>query len=317
MAITKRPDGRYLLSVRVNGVQHRRICKTRSAAVRLESELSLVASSSYDDFKLSEVCQLWFDYFGSNLKDGKRRLAKLIMISEAMGDLRVNRLHASHYLSFRKKRLDEGITPNTCNHDLAYLKTVFNKFKKMGYLSQNPFADIPLLSIDQRLLAYLTPYQIKRLLVASRQSTNESLYPVVYLCFSTGCRWSEAEKLKFSQLQNETVTFIKTKSGKNRTVPLKPEFYKYLASRPALPNGRIFANCLSAFRFAVKRSKIVLPAGQSSHILRHTFASHFIMNGGDILTLQKILGHSDVKVTMIYAHLSPGHLKDALKYSPV
>ena len=44
------------------------------------------------------------------------------------------------------------------------------------------------------------------------------------------------------------------------------------------------------------------------HTLRHTFASHFIMAGGNILTLQKILGHSDVKMTMIYAHLAPDYL---------
>jgi hypothetical protein len=41
------------------------------------------------------------------------------------------------------------------------------------------------------------------------------------------------------------------------------------------------------------------------HALRHTFASHFMMSGGNILTLQKLLGHADLKMTMVYAHLSP------------
>ena len=57
--------------------------------------------------------------------------------------------------------------------------------------------------------------------------------------------------------------------------------------------------------------------GQSTHILCHTFASHFIANGGNILTLQKILGHSDLKMTMRYAHLAPNHLKDVLRFNPV
>ena len=47
------------------------------------------------------------------------------------------------------------------------------------------------------------------------------------------------------------------------------------------------------------------------HDLRHTFASHFMMNGGNIYTLQKLLGHSDIKTTMIYAHLDNQFLKEA------
>ena len=46
------------------------------------------------------------------------------------------------------------------------------------------------------------------------------------------------------------------------------------------------------------------------HGLRHTFASHFIMSGGNILTLQKLLGHSSVAVTMKYAHLAPDFMKE-------
>nr|OED53629.1 hypothetical protein BEI47_17715 [Aliivibrio fischeri] len=54
-----------------------------------------------------------------------------------------------------------------------------------------------------------------------------------------------------------------------------------------------------------------LPKGQATHVLRHTFASHFMMNGRNIIVLQKILGHVDIKQTMVYAHFSPDHLNDA------
>jgi site-specific recombinase XerD len=62
---------------------------------------------------------------------------------------------------------------------------------------------------------------------------------------------------------------------------------------------------------AIKESGIALLPGQLTHVLRHTFASHFVMNGGNILTLQKVLGHRDLKTTMIYAYLSPEHLQEA------
>lgn len=54
-----------------------------------------------------------------------------------------------------------------------------------------------------------------------------------------------------------------------------------------------------------------------THILRHTFASHYMMGGGDILSLQRILGHSSITMTMRYAHLSPDHLESALRLSPL
>lgn len=61
----------------------------------------------------------------------------------------------------------------------------------------------------------------------------------------------------------------------------------------------------------------MLPKGQASHALRHTFASHFIQNGGNILTLQKILGHSSLAMTMRYVHLAPEHLQDAVRFDPL
>lgn len=67
----------------------------------------------------------------------------------------------------------------------------------------------------------------------------------------------------------------------------------------------------------VKRCNIELPRGQCTHVLRHTFASHFMMNGGNILALKEILGHTSLNMTMRYAHLSPEYLQDAVKLNPL
>ena len=48
------------------------------------------------------------------------------------------------------------------------------------------------------------------------------------------------------------------------------------------------------------------------HTLRHTYASHLVMNGVDLPTVQRLMGHSDIQTTMIYAHLAPDHLVDAV-----
>lgn len=64
-------------------------------------------------------------------------------------------------------------------------------------------------------------------------------------------------------------------------------------------------------------SGVALPRGQKSHVLRHTFASHFMMNGGYILTRQKILGHSSLTLTMRYAHLAPDFLQEVIRLGPL
>lgn len=313
MSIHKHKNG-YIVRVRVDGKQLSRTVKSLSKAKQLEVELNKTPQADYDKAKLSVLIKLWFDMYGIYLKDGKNRYNKLIYLLEDMGNIPFHQLKAEHFLTFRNKRLTSGISANTINHDLAYFKTVFNKLLRSGYISSNPFVSISALKIDEAELTFLTHYQIKRLLVECKRSINESLFYVTLFCLRTGARWSEAEKLKRNQLVNNCVIFTKTKSGKNRVVPLKQDFYSYLITRPALPNGRIFGNCSEAFKNAIKRAKITLPPGQSTHVLRHTFASHFIMNGGDILTLQKLLGHSDLKLTMRYSHLSPDYMQNSLKY---
>ena len=67
----------------------------------------------------------------------------------------------------------------------------------------------------------------------------------------------------------------------------------------------------------MKRAGIKTPAGQSTHILRHTFASQFMANGGNILVLQRALGHADIKMTIRYAHFAPDHLQEIKELNPL
>lgn len=99
-------------------------------------------------------------------------------------------------------------------------------------------------------------------------------------------------------------------------MPISKELYEELPAKNK-EHGSLFQNCYGAFRSALQRTNIELPAGQLTHVLRHTFASHFMMNGGNILVLQRVLGHTDIKMTMRYAHFAPDHLEDAVKLNPL
>ncbi|WP_372985515.1 tyrosine-type recombinase/integrase [Marinobacter sp.] len=130
-----------------------------------------------------------------------------------------------------------------------------------------------------------------------------------------GCLGVLVENLQLRHVQEGKLRFVNTKSGKSRSVPVSPELFQEI--RKHLEAHGRFSFSLSAFRRALDKSGIELPSGQAAHVLRHTFASHFVMNGGDILSLQKILGHSTIVMTMRYAHLSRDHLVEAVVKGPL
>lgn len=147
-----------------------------------------------------------------------------------------------------------------------------------------------------------------------RESSSKDLTVVVKICLSTVARWSEAEGLKGKQIRGGKIIYVK-KSKKNRVVPITE---KLQAELPSCRTGQLlFKPCYSAFRKTMQRAGIETPAGQLRHVLRHTSASHFMMNGGNILVLQRILGHTDIKVTMRYAHFAPAHLSEEKVLDPI
>ena len=127
-------------------------------------------------------------------------------------------------------------------------------------------------------------------------------------------RWREAVNLTRSQVTKYRITFVRTKGKKNRSIPISKELYEEIM---ALDGFNFFTDCYFQFLSVMEKTSIVLPRGQLTHVLRHTFAAHFMMSGGNILALQKILGHHDIKMTMRYAHLAPDHLETALRFNPL
>lgn len=276
---------------------------------------------STDRRTLKELVELWHRYHGINLADGERRRKNLLDMAAALKNPVASELLTEQFVEYRFDRLQAGVTQKTLNNAHGYLSSMFNKLRKLKVINyENPLAEVDFIKIQERQLSYLSIAQIEQLLEAIKEGCkNQSTWYVAQLCLRTGARWGEAEQLRVKQLHNNRVTYEFTKSKKTRTIPLDPCFYQDLKRFVGFknPDDRVFLNCIGSFRRAVERSGLDLPRGQCSHILRHSFASHFIMNGGNILTLQKILGHADITMTMRYAHLAPDHLMDAIKFNPV
>ena len=208
------------------------------------------------------------------------------------------------------------VTPRTVNLELAYFRAMFNELRRLDeWTAPNPLENVREFKISESEMAYLTIEEIRTLLAEYEKSRSKDLTAIVKICLATGARWSEAEGLKGNQIRSGQIIYVKTKGKKNRAVPITEKLQAELpSSRKAQP---LFATCYSAFRKALQRAGIETPAGQLTHVLRHTFASHFMMNGGNILVLQRILGHTDIKGTIRYAHFAPYHLSEAMLLNPL
>lgn len=108
--------------------------------------------------------------------------------------------------------------------------------------------------------------------------------------------------------------FTLTKTNKPRAVPISEQALRLVKTKKT---GPLFNVDYVKFRQILKQVKPDLPKGQATHVMRHTFATHFMMNGGNIITLQRILGHSNIQQTMVYAHFAPDFLQDAISFNPL
>lgn len=273
-----------------------------------------------DESKLSDLVRVWYHAHGHTLKDAKYRYKRTIAIVNMLGDPHFCDFSAREFAIFRQKRITE-VSTATVNHETRYLRAVFNELIRLEFIDRNPIENVRTFAVSETELAYLTDHQIDDLFLELSKSRNREVYWVAYLSLSTGCRWGEAEKIRPIDLLNKNfkqVRFVDTKNGKTRIVAVSDFLFNKLhkLSHNKTKHKPIFTSSRSAFRSALRRAGLGGFYQQQTHILRHSFASHYLMNGGHIESLQRILGHSDIKTTMRYVHFSDSYLADAVLLNP-
>lgn len=326
MAVRKNTAGGWICELYPNGANGKRIRKkfaTKGEALAFEQYAIQTpwTEEKEDRRTLKELIDFWFTAHGVTLRNGVKQQKNMHHAYEWMGEPLARDFDAQMFSRYREKRLSgeyshanrsKIVSHRTLNIEMSYFRAVFNELNRLGeWKGENPLKNVRPFRTEETEMVFLNQEQIAHLL--DECSSNADLLGVVKVCLSTGARWSEAEELQQRQVTPGKITFTKTKGRKNRTVPISQELYESLPTS----KGRLFGECYWAFRAALMRTKIELPAGQLTHVLRHTFASHFMMNGGNILVLQRILGHTDIKMTMRYAHFAPDHLEQAVMLNPL
>jgi integrase len=214
---------------------------------------------------------------------------------------------------------------NVMHHLMAKASTIWSK--ETG-ITRNPADEVEVKRPDDARERYLSEDELHRLKAALDDKrlrrgakdvnrTVQRMRLIVLIALTTGMRASEIFGLRWSDVmyrEGLIAVTAKLKGGKMRYVPMLPEVAEEFRSY-SVHGGQIFPPRKGAkgerrrlegsFEDLLKRAKI---RNFRFHDLRHTFASWFMMNGGDLYELAKLLGHSNIKMTERYAKLSRKHI---------
>ncbi|EBD6536977.1 tyrosine-type recombinase/integrase [Salmonella enterica] len=320
MAIRKLDDGRWLVDVRPAGAEGKRIRKKFNLRSKAEDYEKYIIQNFHnnpwqgrasDKRRLSELATAWWRIKGRNEAYGDQYFMRLNKVIREMGDPRTCNVTSGALIKYRSEKLAAGLKPNTVNRDLTVLSAMFTALSESEmYYGENPVHGVRKLKVVTTEMAFLSEEETAELL-----ATLEGDYrALAVLCLSTGARYGEAARLRGEHITGNRVMFTRTKNGKPRAVPISDDVLNAVKKRKT---GLLFSVDYVKFREALKAVKPDLPKGQATHVLRHTFATHFMMNGGNIITLQRILGHATIQQTMTYAHFAPDFLQEAVSYNPI
>jgi integrase len=136
----------------------------------------------------------------------------------------------------------------------------------------------------------------------------------VTVAHETGLRRGELLTLTWENsidLSRGVIRLEMTKNGKRREVPMRQIVYDIFAAMPEPREGRVWSRSTvrKGWRRAVQRAALV---DFHFHDLRHSFSSWWVMRGGSLQALKEVLGHTDLKMTLRYAHLAPDHLRSEM-----
>jgi len=287
------------------------------------------------NFRVSALIDRYWDQHASKKKSQDREKSILEGIREELGSLFVREVDGTAvdrwYQSLTAERkLSQGTAArhfNVMHHMMAKASTIWSK--ETG-IDRNPADEVEVKRPDDQRERYLNAEEISRLKGILDQKMyrkagkgiNQTFFRlrlIVLIALTTGMRIAEIFSLKWNDLlyKEELIAVrAKLKGGKVRYVPMPSELAAECRRYPAiLGEERIFPPEPGAKRERQRVDKSFETALELAgikdfrfHDLRHTFASWYMMNGGDLYELAKILGHSNIKMTERYAKLGKAHI---------
>ena len=273
---------------------------------------------------LSEWVDTWWPQAKTRLKPGTQRNYRNCLkrhLLPTFGEMRLDAIDKNTVLPWFE-RISRR-TPGGANHTLSMLSAILNNAKMGGIIPTNPVRRIRR-NPTRKMTRFLSGGERGRLLAAidALPPCNRKQGMIIKMLLSTGCRLNEIMSLKWEEVGDGVLNLASSKTGA-RKVWLGPEAVAVLeearSMRDALVDSKyVFPSFVYPDRCFVDIDgiwrKLRVEAGIPDvrlHDLRHSFASEAVRQGIALPVVSKLLGHSNIKMTMRYAHASNAECEEA------
>ncbi len=270
------------------------------------------------------------DAYGMDLKQFCQFLDQSLGL-ENISPTQVTKAILRSYLGHLKT---EHYQATSINRKIACLKSFFGYLNRQNQISINPTSGLFSLRTEKRIPETLNYELIKEALLLPDTNSPTGLRDtaIIELFYGTGIRLSELSNLKLMDLDfvNGLIK-VAGKGKKERLVPLgelaKLSIKKYLEVRAQFIKKTVIKEVDSFFlnkhgkplsrrgiqRRVEKYVKQVSTTGTYPHVLRHSYATHLLNEGADLIAVKELLGHSNLSTTQIYTHVSTERLKEVYR----
>ena len=232
-----------------------------------------------------------------------------------------------------REEVDGGLAPSTIHGYVRALKAFASWLHEEEFTEANRLHRLKRPKLPEPVIEILSDEEILRLLasIKPRSVLGSRQYLLVAMLLDTGMRASELCHISLDDISlDDCYIKLKGKGRKERIVPFSPttkkHLIRYLATWRSETNDRqLFVSSTGRpmvyDRLAHTIKRLGVNAGiprLHAHLLRHTFAVKYLVNGGDVMSLRRILGHTTLDVTKTYMHLAESHIQVLHhRYSPL
>ncbi|MBU8567950.1 tyrosine-type recombinase/integrase [Virgibacillus pantothenticus] len=236
------------------------------------------------------------------------------LLKRYFGDIRIGDITTDNLKQYLVEA-GEHLKPSSLGHRIRFIRSLFKWTHEEGYILKNPATKLKEPKLGKRIPKFLTKHEIEHLREGCHTPMENALFEFFY---STGCRIGEVAKINKDDINfTGNSVIVHGKGDKEREVYFNIRcaiwLKRYLEERednqPCLfvtERKPIRRMSIDTLRHIVKRisNRAGIKKTIHPHQLRHSFATHMIVNGAPLEVIQSLLGHEKSETTRIYAHLS-------------